>query len=325
LDVFQLEPDEIAHHGEDMIHMQALITGASGLIGRALLAQLPDAVVTSRDPGRASHLCRARRAVRWNPDAEAPPLETLGELDTIFHLAGEPVAEGRWTDEKKRRIRDSRIVGTRHLVAGLAMLARKPSVLVSASAIGYYGDRGDEELDEDSAPGQGFLADVCGDWERQARAAEHLGIRVVCVRIGIVLAAGGGALARMIPPFKLGAGGRLGGGKQWMPWVHIDDVVGALLHSSQSPELHGPLNAVAPTPVTNAEFTSALGHALHRPALLPIPRVALRIAFGEMSQIMMASQRVVPRTAVRTGYAFKYPRLDGALAAVLAAPHRTAA
>ena len=305
--------------------MKALIAGGTGLIGSELLANLIDAVVLSRDPARTTRKLGGARAVRWDPATEAAPLEALQGVEAIFNLAGESVAEGRWTEDKKRRIRDSRVVGTRNLVAGLRGLDRKPEVLVCASAVGYYGDRGDEELDETSQAGRGFLAGVCTEWEREALAAEALGVRVVCVRIGIVLARGGGALARMITPFKLGAGGRLGSGKQWMPWIHIDDVVGVLLHASRTAAVRGGMNAVSPHPVTNAEFTRALGHAVHRPAVLPVPKTALRIAFGEMSEILMASQRVLPRVAERTGYAFKHTELDGALAAVLAAPQRTAA
>jgi len=304
--------------------MKALVTGGTGLVGRGLLASLPDAVVLSRDPTRAGALGPGR-AVRWDPVAEPAPLEALRGIDAVFHLAGEPVAGGRWTADRKRRIRDSRVIGTRNLVAGLQALDRKPEVLVSASAVGYYGDRGDEELDEASLAGRGFLAGVCIEWEREALAAEALGIRVVCLRIGIVLAPGGGALARMITPFKMGAGGRLGSGKQWMPWIHVDDVVGALLHASRKVEVRGAMNAVSPHPVTNAEFTRALGRAVHRPAFLPVPKAALRLAFGEMSEILMASQRVLPRVASRTGFAFKHTELAAALAAVLAAPHRTAA
>jgi uncharacterized protein (TIGR01777 family) len=220
----------------------------------------------------------------------------------VFNLAGEPVAEGRWTDERKRRIRDSRVLGTRNLVAGLAGLTTRPRVLVSASAVGYYGDRGDQTLDETSSPGHGFLADVCVEWEREALAAERLGIRVVCVRTGIVLAHGGGALAKMLTPFRMGAGGKLGNGRQWMPWIHLDDEVGILLHAMKDARLHGAINAVGPRPVTNAEFTRALGRAMHRPAFLPVPKTALRLAFGEMSEILTASQRVLPKEAERTGY-----------------------
>ncbi|MBK6847766.1 MAG: TIGR01777 family protein [Proteobacteria bacterium] len=305
--------------------MQALITGGTGLLGRELLAHLRDAVVLSRDPARCSGTRGVGRALRWDPAAEPAPLEGLQGIDVVFNLAGESVAEGRWTEEKKRRIRDSRVMGTRNLVAGLRALGRPPAVFVSASAVGYYGDRGDEELDETSTGGRGFLAEVCAEWEREALAAEALGIRVVCVRIGIVLAQGGGALARMLTPFKLGAGGRLGSGKQWMPWIHLDDVVGVLVHASRTAAVRGAINAVSPHPVTNAEFTRALGHAVHRPAFLPVPKTALRIAFGELSEVLLASQRVLPRVAERTGYTFKHPALDRALVAVMAAPDRTAA
>jgi uncharacterized protein (TIGR01777 family) len=305
--------------------MRALITGGTGLLGRALVANLQDSVVLSREPSRVAPLDGAGRLVRWDPASEPAPREALQGVDVVFNLAGEPVAEGRWSKDKKRRIRDSRVVGTRNLIAGLRSLRHKPAVLVSASAVGFYGDRGDEQLDETSRPGRGFLPEVCVEWEREALLAEALGMRVVCVRIGIVLAPGGGALARMLTPFRLGAGGRLGSGKQWMPWIHLEDAVGVLLHAARSAAVRGPLNAVAPRPVTNAEFTRALGHAVHRPALLAVPQTALRVAFGEMSDILMASQRVLPRVAERSGYAFRHPELQHALAAVMAAPQRTAA
>jgi hypothetical protein len=207
--------------------------------------------------------------------------------------------------------------GTRQLVAGLAAQELRPRVLVSASAVGYYGDRADEELDESAVAGTGFLAEVCVAWEREALAAERLGIRVVCLRTGIVLAPGGGALARMLPAFRLGAGGKLGSGRQWMPWVHVDDVVGILLHALREEGIRGPLNAVGPRPVTNAELTRALGRALHRPAVLTVPTFALRVAFGELSEVLTASQRVLPAVAERTGYAFLHAALAGALAAAL--------
>jgi hypothetical protein len=305
--------------------MKALITGGTGLVGRALIEKLQDPVVLSRDPARAGRNGGVGRAVRWDPASGPAPLEALRGIEAVFNLAGEPVAEGRWTEEKKRRIRDSRIVGTRNLVAGLRALDRRPEVLVSASAVGYYGDRGDDELDEASPAGGGFLAEVCAEWEREALAAEALGVRVVCVRIGIVLARSGGALARMLGPFRMGAGGRLGSGRQWMPWIHVDDVVGVLVHAGRTATVRGAMNAVSPHPVTNAEFTRALGRALRRPAFLPVPKAALRIAFGEMSEILMASQRVLPRAAERTGFGFRHPELDGALAAALAASDRTAA
>jgi uncharacterized protein (TIGR01777 family) len=245
------------------------------------------------------------------------PSIAFSDVDAVFNLAGEPVAEGRWTEDKQRRIRDSRVLGTRNLVLGLATLERKPAVLVCASAVGYYGDRGNEELTEASAVGSGFLAEVCAEWEREARVAESLGVRVVCVRIGLVLAPNGGALQRMLPPFKLGLGARLGSGQQWTPWVHIEDVIGVLLHASRS-AVTGALNAVSPAPVTNIDFTSALGRAVHRPAALVAPKTALRLAFGQMSEILVASQRVLPRATQLSGYVFQYPELNAALAAVIA-------
>ena len=302
--------------------MRTLITGGTGLIGQVLLPRLENAVVLTRDPARAGTRLGAVEAHAWKPETGPPPLAALREVDIAFNLAGEPVAEGRWTAERKRRIRDSRVLGTRHLVAAIAKLERRPRVLVSASAVGYYGDRGDEELDETSAVGRGFLAEVCAEWEREALAAAQLGVRVVCVRLGIVLAPGGGALAKMLPPFRMGLGGPLAGGRQWMPWVHVEDVVGLLLHASRDDRIRGPVNAVGPRPVTNGEFTRALGLALHRPALLPVPRVMLRAAFGEMSDVLTASQRVFPRVAERYGYVFNHTELAGALDSVLATRSR---
>jgi uncharacterized protein len=293
--------------------MRSLVTGATGLIGRRLLRSNENSVVLSRRPGEARRLLGSVEAHLWEPESGPAPSDALRGIEVVFNLAGEPVSEGRWTDEKKRRIRDSRVVGTRNLVAGLASLKNRPRVLVSASAVGYYGDRGDEELDERSAPGQGFLAEVSAEWEREAMAASQLGIRVVCVRIGIVLARDGGALARMLTPFRMAMGGRLGSGRQWMPWIHLNDVTGIILHASRNDQINGPLNVVAPHPVTNADFTRALANAVHRPALLPIPRAALRLAFGELSDVLLASQRVFPRVAEHTGYTFEHPNLAEAL------------
>jgi hypothetical protein len=299
--------------------MRAVVTGATGLVGRALLRRLASPVaVLTRDDARARRLLGPVDAYRWSPEAGPAPAAALRGADVAFNLAGEPVAEGRWTPERKRRIRDSRVAGTRNLVAALRALDRRPRVLVSASAVGYYGDRGDDPLDEDAPPGRGFLADVCVDWEREAMAATELGLRVVCLRIGLVLSPGGGALAKMLPAFRFGAGGRLGSGRQWMPWVHVDDIVGLLLHAARVDTLRGPLNGVAPVPVTNADFAAALGRAVRRPALLPAPAFALAVALGEMSGMLLASQRLRPARALASGYAFAHPTLDEALASLLA-------
>ncbi len=307
--------------------MRALITGATGLIGGRLADQLledgAELVVVGRDVARlAARFPSARvRAVGWD-GARLPP-EALEGVDTIFHLAGEPVADGRWTDARKARIRASRVDSTRSIVAALRSaprLADGARVLVNGSAVGIYGARGDEPLTEASAPcadigaSGDFLAEVCLAWEAEARAAEELGVRVVCVRTGVVLSRDGGALATMLPLFRTGLGGRLGDGKQWIPWLHLDDSVGLFLHAAREASVTGPLNAVAPAPVTNATFTRALGKALHRPALLPAPAFALRAALGEMSGVVLASQRVLPEVALHTGYAFRHAKLEEALA-----------
>ena len=305
--------------------MRPLITGATGTLGRELLAKYKEAVVLSRDPSRVHGLGVSVEARAWRPEAEEAPRDAFAGVGTVFHLAGEPVAEGRWTREKKQRIRSSRVLGTRNLVATFAKLSQPPKVLVSASAVGFYGDRGDEVLDEGSGVGDGFLAEVCQAWEREARAAEGLGVRVVCLRIGVVLASKGGALEQIITPFKIGVGGRLGNGAQWMPWVHIDDVIGILLHAGRDAEISGPMNAVSPHPVTNSEFTQVLANLLHRPAMLAVPKAALRVAFGEVSDVLLASQRVLPRRAGESGYSFRYPDLSGAIAAAIDNPSRGAA
>jgi uncharacterized protein (TIGR01777 family) len=290
--------------------MKVVVTGATGLLGRALLAEYPDAVVLSRRREEAERALGVP-AFAWDPDHALPSLESLAGAKAIFHLAGESVF-GRWSEEKKKRIYDSRIKGTRNLVEALAQAEAKPEVLVAASASGIYGDRGDEELTEDSATGDGFLADVCKDWEREANAAEALGIRVVNVRIGVVLAKNGGALKQMLPFFKLGAGGRIGSGQQWMSWIHIEDVIGLLTFAERTKSVRGPLNLVAPEPVTNRDFTRALGHALKRPAVLPLPRIGLRLAFGEVADVITGSQRIYPQKALAQGYVFHYPALAGA-------------
>jgi len=300
--------------------MKALVTGATGFVGPRLLRLLDAPVVLSRDPDRARRAIGslAGRIIRWDPMEGPPPPEAFAGVDAVLHLAGESVAEGRWTKAQKARIRDSRVIGTRHLVQGIAQAERKPAVLVSASAVGYYGDRGDEELTESASPAHDFLGDVCVEWEREALAAERSGVRVVTARTGIVLGAGGGALGKMLTPFRLGAGGPLGSGRQWMPWIHVGDLARLYVHAADTAAIRGPMNATAPHPVRNSEFTKALGRQLHRPAFMPAPYIGLRIVFGEFAQVLFASQRVIPKVALDTGFVFQYPELAGALREILA-------
>lgn len=298
--------------------MRTLITGATGFVGQQLLKQLDRPVVLTRNVERARATLPAdATAFAWDPLRGPPPTEAFEGVEAVVHLAGDPVAEGRWNDAKRKRIRDSRTIGTRNLVDGIQRALKPPQVLVSASAVGYYGGRGEEVLDERAKPGQGFLADVCVEWERESARAESLGVRVVNPRIGIVLGSGGGALSKMLLPFKLGLGGRLGDGRQWMPWIHLDDLVGLILYAINTPGLHGAMNAVAPSPVTNRDFTAILAGVLHRPAIFPVPAFGLRLAVGEFAEILLASQRVVPRVAEQSGYTFRYGELKPALEAIM--------
>ncbi len=297
--------------------MRALVTGATGFVGRSLVKRLEKPVVLSRNPERAKQTLGDVQAHAWEPEAGPPPAEAFRGIDVVFSLAGENVADGRWTAAKKQRIRESRVAGTRNLVAGLEKLSTRPGVLLSASAVGFYGSRGDELLDENSSPGNDFLAEVSKAWEAEASRARSLGVRLVMTRIGIVLGKGGGVLAKMLTPFKLGLGGRLGSGRQWTPWVHIDDLVGLLLHAAQTRELSGPMNAVAPNPVTNRELTKTLARVLHRPAIFPVPEFVLRGMLGEFGEAILSSQRVAPRVAEKTGYRFRHPSLEEALQTIL--------
>jgi uncharacterized protein (TIGR01777 family) len=279
------------------------ITGASGFIG----GKICDA---ARGRGHAViSVGRSSGERRWEPLAGPAPLEGA---DAVIHLAGEPVASGRWTAAKMQRIRDSRVAGTRNLVAGIR--AAKPRALVCASATGYYGDRGDEELTEDSAPGSGFLAGVCKEWEAEAATS---GIRTVSVRIGIVLGADGGALRKMLLPFTLGLGGRLGDGRQWMSWIHRDDLVELFLRAVEDDGLSGPLLGTAPNPVRNLEFTKALGRALRRWTILPLPRWQARVALGKVCEVLYGSQRCRPKRTLEAGFAFRHPELEPALREIL--------
>ncbi|MGE0126761.1 MAG: TIGR01777 family oxidoreductase [Blastocatellales bacterium] len=300
--------------------MKILITGATGLIGKAVCKLLTDEghqlVVLSRRPQAAMGLTGVS-AFRWEPEYELPPAQAWEGVDAVIHLAGEPVAAARWTEEQKRRIRDSRVVGTQFLVAGMIEARTPPKVFVSGSAVGFYGARGDEILNESSLPGSGFLSEVCLEWEAEAARARELGVRVALVRTGVVLSPTGGALEKMLTPFKLGLGGRLGSGRQWFPWVHIDDIVGILRHALITPAVDGPINGTAPGIVINEEFTRELAAALNRPIFFPVPEFALRVLMGEMAEAVMASQRVVPQVALDTGYRFKHPNLKPALESLL--------
>jgi uncharacterized protein (TIGR01777 family) len=251
----------------------------------------------------------------WDALAGPPPEASLRDAEAVIHLAGEPVAQ-RWTAEGKGRIRQSRVQGTRSLVEALGNLSSGPRALVCSSAIGYYGSRADDVLTEASAPGTGFLPEVCVAWEGEAAAAEQLGMRVVRLRTGVVLDRRGGALERMLPAFRLGAGGRLGNGRQWMSWIHLDDLCEMFRFAAEQP-VRGAMNGVAPHPITNGDFTRALAAALKRPALLPVPAIALRLLFGEMAEVLLSSQRVLPKGAEEAGYRFRYPQLAAALADAL--------
>jgi uncharacterized protein (TIGR01777 family) len=295
--------------------MRVTLTGASGLIGtrlvRALKARDDDVTVLSRNAARTASALGVT-AEEWDPIAGPAPARALAGRDAVVHLAGERVDQ-RWTDGARRAIAESRETGTRNLVEGLRAADPRPGGLVSASAVGYYGPRGDEVVEESAAPGRDFLAAVCIAWEREAERAEELGMRVVRVRTGVVLDAGGGALGRMLTPFKLGAGGPVAGGNQYMPWIHADDLVGIYLAAIDGADWSGPVNASAPEPVTNKTFSKALGRALHRPAIAPIPAFALRLLYGDMAEIVTEGQRAVPRRATDLGYAFAYADLDAAL------------
>lgn len=294
--------------------MKIAVTGASGFVGSALGPELErqgHAVtrLVRRAPQADGELC-------WDPAGVALPSLFEG-CDAVVHLAGESIA-GRWTTAKKQRIQESRVQGTRQLAGSLAMMVKPPRVLVMASAIGYYGDRGEELLKEDSGPGKDFLAQLCQDWEAAAEPAERSGIRVVKLRLGVVLAKHGGALPKMLTPFKLGGGGKIGSGRQYWSWVTLADVVGAITHALADESLRGPVNVVAPNPARNAEFTRALGRALGRPTLFPMPAFAAKLALGEMAEVvLLASQRVDSSKLASSGYSFKHPQLEAALAEIL--------
>jgi uncharacterized protein len=296
--------------------MKVTVTGATGLIGtkivRALLARGDEVTVLSRSPDRARAALGDVEAHAWRPLGEPAPAAALEGRDAIVHLAGESVAQ-RWTDDARRAIRESRETGTRNLVAGIAAAQARPGVLASASGIDYYGARGDEPVTEDDPPGDDFLAQVCVAWEREAAAAREHGLRVASLRTAMVLDKSGGALSKMLPFFRLGIGGPVAGGRQYLPWIHADDIAGMYLAALDGEDWSGPVNACAPESVTNREFSRALGRALHRPAFAPVPAIAVRVLYGDMAEIVTAGRRAVPERALALGYAYRHTSLEPAL------------
>jgi hypothetical protein len=297
--------------------MRILVTGAAGFVGRRLVEECHrqghSLAALSRNPEATKRSLPALdKAHSWNPLVELPPAEAFRGVDAVVHLAGETVT-GRWSEEKKQSIRDSRVLGTANLVKAIVRLEAKPQVMVSSSAIGYYGDRGEEELTEDSGPGNDFLAEVCQQWEKEAGKVEWGGVRSARVRVGIVLGPGGGALGAMLLPFKLGAGGPLGSGAQWWSWVHRDDLVALILHLIEHPDFSGVVNGTAPAPVRQKDFAKVLGRVLWRPAFLPAPAFALKIVLGGFSTELLSSKRVLSTAAQALGFRFRYPQLEGAL------------
>jgi len=297
--------------------MRVVVSGSSGLIGRSVVVALgargDEVTPLVRRPPRAGE-------AKWDPVAGTIDAGALEGADAVVHLAGAGIGDKRWSPARRREIVSSRVQSTALLAQTLAGLRHAPPVMVSASAVGFYGDRGDEELTEQSGPGSGFLAEVCRAWEEATEPAARVGIRVVRLRSGVVLSAHGGALARQLPLFRLGVGGRLGSGRQWLSWISLPDEVGALLHAMAARSMEGPVNATAPAPVTNREFTAALGRALHRPTVMAVPGFALRVALGAdlASEMILAGQRVLPARLTETGYTFAHPEIDSALSAVVA-------
>ncbi len=296
--------------------MRIIVSGSRGLVGTALTKALE---ADGHEIYRlVRHAPNSEREIEWSPDRYSIAISRIEGFDAVFHLAGESIASGRWNDDKKRKIRESRTKGTKLLADALANLSAPPKTLISASAIGYYGDRGDELLTENSSPGKDFLADVCVEWEKATEHARAKGVRVVNTRFGIILDKEGGALAKMLTPFRMGIGGRIGDGKQWMSWIALDDVIAALQFTLKNESMNSPVNFVAPNPVTNAEFTKTLGRVLSRPTIFPIPEFGVRLAFGEMADaLLLSSQRVEPKQLTVAGYQFLYASLEPALRNIL--------
>lgn len=297
--------------------MKILVTGSSGLVGTALIDRLKE---EHHEPTRlVRHAGKgAAPQVMWQPDDGILNPKEIAGFDAVINLAGESISDGRWTEEKKRRIRDSRVNGTRLLCETLAELSPPPRVLISASAMGYYGDRGKQVLDEDSARGEGFLADVCRDWEVATEPAKAAGIRVVNFRIGLVLSEKGGALPKMLMPFKFGLGGVVGSGEQYMSWITLDDLVSAIIFCIEHKALSGPVNGMTPNPISNKKFTQALGKALHRPAFMPLPAFMVKTLMGEMGEeLLLSSTRALPQRLIDHGFQFQSPTIQEAFASLL--------
>lgn len=296
------------------------LTGATGLIGPQLLQALraggAEVTVLTRDPDRAREKLGDVEAIAWDLMSERAPAEALAGRDAVVHLAGEPVAQ-RWSAKVKRAIEESRVQGTRNLIEGLRAADPRPATLVSSSAIGYYGSHGEEPLDEEAPAGGDFLAQVCLEWEAEAAKATELGLRVVQVRTGVVLDSSGGALAKMLPPFRLGVGGPVAGGRQYVSWIHTADLVGMTLAAISDERWIGPINGTAPEPLRNRDFSQVLGRVLKRPALLPVPALALQLLYGEMAEIVTKGARVVPAKPLVLGYEFQHPQLEEALRSAL--------
>ena len=306
--------------------MKVLVTGATGFVGNALLRALKERgheiAILTRNPDEAGFrlpvLCDV---FQWHPENAPPDPKAFLGVDAVIHLAGENIAGGRWTQKRKNRIKNSRVLSTRHLVEAIGNLIKKPEVLVSSSAIGFYGGTGNTLLTEEVPPATCFLAEVCRDWELEAQKAEDLKVRTVCLRTGMVLGKEDGAMKKMLPPFKMGLGGILGTGKQWMSWVHVDDLAQMYIHAMENQSAQGVYNAVSPHPVTNLEFTKTLGKLVNRPTIFPMPKLALKLIFGDMAQILLASQKVSAEKLANTGFTFKYPDLTSALQQIVDRPH----
>ncbi len=295
-----------------------LVTGGTGFVGQRLLRQLPQPVITTRRAAQASSKLQlaSHQIIEWDPNQRLPELSANQRPQCVINLMGESVADGRWTRAKKQRIRDSRVKGTEQLVSSLIEQQSIPQVMISASAVGFYGTRDEELLDESSVAGTGFLPDVCQAWEAAAQALAAHGTRVVCLRIGIVLGKEGGALEKLVPLFRWGLGGRLGSGQHWLPWVHVDDLVAMIVWLLDAP-VSGPCNGTSPTPVRNITFTQELARAVHRPALIPAPAFALKLILGEFGETLLYSQHVIPKIAIQGGFQFRFPTLDLALQSLI--------